>query len=581
MNSPANAPAPEPAPNPSGKKKLFGERLVEAGIISAQQLDLALRQQQRKGGLIGQVLVELGFVEARKVAECVAKEAQVPLVDVTMQRAEDAALKRIPYYMARQFVALPLSLQGQILTVALANPFNIFAVDALQNESGLAVEVVTAPETDIINGIEKYYSSAENIEATIAKAMDVSNLEVPEDESIFNLTEADAAEAPVIRLVSHILMRAVDQGASDIHFEPEERIMRIRTRIDGVLFQDILIPKVMQSAVCTRLKILAELDVAETRLPQDGRATLRVRGKQINLRVSSLPTRHGENIVIRVLSSDPSLLRLRALGFAEDVYEKYNDLLNRPFGVILVTGPTGSGKTTTLYAALNELPTMELSIFTLEDPIEYQMAVIRQTQIREDVGLTFAAGLRALLRQDPDVILVGETRDTETATLMVRAALTGHMVLSTLHTNDAAGAMPRLIDMGVEPYLLPASLIGIMAQRLVRMICPRCKQEVKSPEKLYDQMGLRPPKNLALRLYQGIGCQECRFSGHKGRQGIFELMLVDDKFHDPIVRRAGSPEYARIAREAGMRTMFEDGLIKASNGSTTLGELLRVIPTTE
>ena len=562
-------------------KKRFGERLVEAGVVSEQQVDLALRQQQKKGGLIGQILIELGFLSPRVVAEHVAKEAQVQLVDVTLLRVEEAALKLIPYYMARQFAALPLSVQSGVLTVALANPLNIFAVDALQKESGLAVEVVTGPEIDIVNLIEKSYSSAENIEVTIAKVMDETDLSAPVEERIFDLTEADSGDAPVIRLVSHILCRAVDQGASDIHFEPEERVMRIRTRIDGVLFQDILIPKAMQSAVTTRLKILAELDVAETRLPQDGRTTLRIRGKQVNLRVSSLPTTHGENIVIRVLSSDPSLLRLRALGFEDDVYEQFNELINRPYGVILVTGPTGSGKTTTLYATLNELPTMELSIFTLEDPVEYQMSVIRQTQIREDVGLTFAAGLRALLRQDPDVILVGETRDTETATLMVRAALTGHMVLSTLHTNDAAGAMPRLIDMGVEPYLLPASLIGIMAQRLVRVICSRCKQEVKSPEKVFEQVGVRPLKGMQMSLFQGIGCPECRFSGHKGRQGIYELMLVDERFHDPIVKRAGAPEYQRISREGGMRTMFEDGLLKATNGVTTLGELLRVIPSND
>ena len=572
----------EPIPNKdAAPKKRFGEVLMEAGVLSQQQLDLALRQQAKKGGLIGQVLIELGFVTPRIVAEHVAREAQVQLVDLSMLRVEESALKLVPYYMARQFGAMPMAVQDKLLTVALANPFNVFAVDALQKESGMAVEVVTAPEADIYNLIEKSYSSTENIEVTIGKVMDESDLDTPQTEKIFDITEADSGDAPVIRLVSHILCRAVDEGASDIHFEPEERIMRIRTRIDGVLFQDILIPKAMQSSVCTRLKILAELDVAETRLPQDGRTTLRVRGKQVNLRVSSLPTMHGENIVIRVLASDPSLLKLRALGFGDDVYEQFNEMINRPYGVILVTGPTGSGKTTTLYAALNELPTMELSIFTLEDPVEYQMPVIRQTQIRDDVGLTFAAGLRALLRQDPDVILVGETRDTETATLMVRAALTGHMVLSTLHTNDAAGAMPRLIDMGVEPYLLPASLIGIMGQRLVRVICPRCKQEVKSPEKVFEQVGIRPAKTMQLKLFQGTGCTECRFSGHKGRQGIYELMLVDEKFHDPIVKRAGAPEYQRIAREAGMRTMFEDGLLKATSGVTTLGELLRVIPSND
>jgi type II secretory ATPase GspE/PulE/Tfp pilus assembly ATPase PilB-like protein len=316
--------------------------------------------------------------------------------------------------------------------------------------------------------------------------------------------------------------------------------------------------------------------VAESRVPQDGRATVSVGGRQINLRVSSLPTAWGENIVVRILDPSAQVLNFKQLGFEDDTLALFREAVNKPYGVILVTGPTGSGKTTTLYAVLSEVSTMDYSTFTLEDPIEYRMPLIRQTQIKEEIDLTFSNGLRALLRQDPDIILVGETRDTETAQLMVRAALTGHLVFSTLHTNDAPGAIPRLVDMGVEPYLLPSSLIAVLAQRLVRTVCEKCKEEVPEPERAFEQLKLTPPPGLPVKLWRGAGCPECKHSGFKGRQGIFELMMVDERFHDPIVHHAGAPEYLRLARETGMRTMFEDGLRKAVQGRTTLEELLRV-----
>src|SRR5262249_50136165 len=369
--------------------------------------------------------------------------------------------------------------------------------------------------------------------------------------------------------------------------EPEERMMRVRTRLDGVLFQDVLIPKAMQSAVTTRMKILADLDLAETRVPQDGRATIIVGGRQVNLRVSSLPTNHGENIVARILDPNNQILNLPALGFAPDTETQFREVVHKPYGVVLVTGPTGSGKTTTLYTVLQEVSTMDVSTFTLEDPIEYRMSLVRQTQIHEEAGLTFSGGLRALLRQDPDIILVGETRDTETAQLMVRAALTGHLVFSTLHTNDAPGAIPRLLDMGVDAFLLPASLLAVLGQRLVRTICPHCKEEVKDPERIFEELKIDPPNlsalnsafctpHSAIQLCKGAGCSACNNSGYKGRVGIYELMILDERYHDPIIHRSGAPEYLRLAREKGMRTMFEDGLLKAMQGMTTVEELLRV-----
>jgi type IV pilus assembly protein PilB len=377
--------------------------------------------------------------------------------------------------------------------------------------------------------------------------------------------------------VRQIITRAINSGASDIHFEPEENMLRVRTRLDGVLFQDILVPKAMQSAVLTRMKILADLDLAETRVPQDGRSTIIVGGRQVNLRISSLPTNYGENIVARILDPSVQNLSFTSLGMLPDMEEKFRKVINEAYGVVLVTGPTGSGKSTTLYTVLQEVSTMEVSTFTLEDPIEYRMPLVRQTQIREEVGLTFSAGLRALLRQDPDIILVGETRDTETAQLMIRAALTGHLVFSTLHTNDAPGAIPRLLDMGVDAFLLPASLLAVVGQRLVRRVCVSCREEVKDPETVFQKLGVKIPAGLEkLQLWRGAGCPLCKGSGYKGRIGIYELMNLDDRFHDPIVQRRGAPEFLKLAQENGMRTMFEDGIIKATQGHTTLEELLRV-----
>ncbi|HYV27985.1 MAG TPA: ATPase, T2SS/T4P/T4SS family, partial [Candidatus Eisenbacteria bacterium] len=539
----------------------FDERLLAAGVLTQAQLDLARREQKRKGGLLGPTLVQLGFLTGEVLSDFLAKEAEAEAVNLNRVAIDRSVLQLVPADLARRFRAMPVSRANHTLTVALADPFNVVAIDALHEVTGLGIEVVTAPERDILNCLDLHYRTGDTIEQSIDKILEEKAEETaqPLEEVLTQLGDTDD-DAPVIRLVSQIITGAVNSGASDIHFEPEERLMRIRTRVDGVLYQDALIPKAMQSAVTTRMKILADLDVAETRLPQDGRATVSVGGRQVNLRVSSLPTAFGENVVARILDPSAQMVTLQSLGFAPDVEQLFKSAVNEPYGVVLVTGPTGSGKTTTLYAVLREVATMEVSTFTLEDPIEYRMSLVRQTQVKEEIGLTFSNGLRALLRQDPDVILVGETRDTETAQLMVRAALTGHLVFSTLHTNDAPGAIPRLIDMGVEPYLLPASLVAVLAQRLVRTICEKCREPVKHPEKVFEELKLLPPEGFPMQLWRGAGCSECKQSGYRGRKGIFELMIVDERFHDAIVRRAGAPEYLRLARENGMRTMFEDGL---------------------
>ena len=559
--------------------KRLGERLLESGHISQTQLDLALREQKRRGGLIGQVLVGLGFVSQEIISAFVAKESATKFVNVNRCVINKAVLQLVAFETAKRLKALPLSVEDGTLTVALADPCDVVAIDTLQQVTGLALEIVSAPERDILNCLELHYGAGGSVEQSIERAMDEQGQDDPKAPRR-KLGEVNAAEAgvdaPIIRLVDQIIARAVSLRASDIHFEPEEKTMRIRMRVDGVLYQDVLVPKSMQSPVIARLKIMADLDVTEQRMPQDGRATVFAGRREINLRVSSLPTAHGENVVLRILDSAAQGVTLLGLGFAPRDYEFFRAAVNRPHGVVLVTGPTGSGKTTTLYAVLKEIASLEVSTFTLEDPIEYRTPLVRQTQIKEEIGLTFGIGLRALLRQDPDVILVGECRDTETAQLMVRAALTGHLVFSTLHTNDAAGAIPRLIDMGVEPYLLPAALVAVLAQRLVRTICPDCKQPVPDPAAAFAELKLEPPAGVPLRLWKGAGCAECKQSGYRGRQALFELMLLDERFHDPIVRRAGAPDYFRLARERGMQTMFEDGLRQVLAGSTTIEEVLEV-----
>ena len=561
--------------SPRAPKRL-GERLLEAGHISQTQLDLALREQKRRGGLIGQVMVGLGFVSQDIISAFVAKESETKMVNVNRCVIDKAVLQLVAFETAKRLKALPLSQENGSLTVALADPCDVVAIDTLQQLTGLTVEVVSAPERDILNCLELHYGAGGSIEQSIEQAMDEQVLDDAEvSRRPGKVNPADVGvDAPIIRLVDQIIARAVSLRASDIHFEPEEKTMRIRMRIDGILYQDVLVPKSMQSPVIARIKIMANLDVTEQRMPQDGRATVYAGRREINLRVSSLPTAHGENLVLRILDSAAQGVSLLGLGFSPRDYELFREAVRRPHGVVLVTGPTGSGKTTTLYAVLKEITSLEVSTFTLEDPIEYRMPLVRQTQIKEEIGLTFGVGLRALLRQDPDIILVGECRDTETATLMVRAALTGHLVFSTLHTNDAAGAMPRLIDMGVEPYLLPASLVAVLAQRLVRTICPDCKRPVADPAAVFAELKLEPPQDAPLRLWKGAGCKECKQSGYRGRQAIFELMVLDESFHDPIVRRAGAPEYFRLARGKGMHSMFEDGLRQVFAGNTTIEEVL-------
>ena len=504
MNGPVPAAASAAVPAASAKRPL-GERLLAAGLISRPQLDLALREGRRQGKMLGESLIALGFVTAEALTSSLADEANSEVVDVATAVVDDAVLALVPHELAKRHRALPVRRDGDILTVVLSNALNVVAIDALERATGLRLDVATAPEADLTDAIERHYAQRSSIEETIDSIM---------REGILGDSEEDDAQATgMIRLVEEILALGVKARATDIHLEQEERILRVRIRVDGILRQEVLIPVALGPALAARVKVIAGLNVSEKRVPQDGRINFKFGRREVDLRVSTLPTQFGESIVMRILEKSNIHVRFDALGLQPESATRLLEAVARPHGMVLVTGPTGSGKTTTLYTVLSQVDAMQLSVFTLEDPIEYGLPLIRQTQVKPDIGLTFASGLRALLRQDPDVILLGEIRDAETAQLAVRAALTGHLLLSTLHTNDAIGAIPRLVDMGIEPYLLTSALAAIVGQRLVRKICSGCQQEVPDPaaefERLRKVLGELSPGPL----WMGAGCNLCRSSG--------------------------------------------------------------------
>ena len=494
------------------------------------------------------------------------------MADSSQLRVDRELIELITLSQARRFRLVPLARQNGSVTVAMADPTDVLATDQIRQIVGDDLEVLVASEREILNALDACERRTLERPAALTRWLEEAPRErSPELDSVKPIQKSD--DAPVIQLVEEILERAVEAGASDVHFEPAETCLRVRLRLDGLLYPDVLLPRPLQSAVSARLKILGDLDVAESRRPQDGRSSISSRRRRTNLRISTLPTQHGESVVVRLLPADSVLPTVSSLELPPDLEEQLRRSFRQPHGAVIVTGPTGSGKSTTLYAVLNELNQPDTAVFTLEDPVEMPMDGVRQTQILEEAGLTYSAALRALLRQDPDVILVGETRDTETAQLMVRAALTGHVILTTLHTNDAAGAVPRLIDMGVEPGLLPGSLNAILAQRLVRRLCPACREPVADPKAMWSAVeGLRASA-LEPRAWQARGCSDCRQSGYRGRLGIFELLVPDERFHDLIVGRASRAEVIRRARELGMRSLFENGIPRVWSGNTSWEEL--------
>jgi len=564
----------------------LGDLLVREKVISPEQLEQALATQRQGGGRLGSVLVKLGFLNDEDVTNFLSRQYGVPAINLQYFEIDPQVVKLIPYETAKRYQILPLSRVGASLTIAMVDPTNVFAIDDIKFMTGFNIEPVVASETTILDGIERAYNSAppeESLESVVAQfSEDESAVELQEEDGDLSLDDLEKAadEAPVVKLVNMILREAVKRKASDIHIEPYEKEYRVRYRVDGMLASVMSPPMRMKDAITSRVKIMAKLDISEKRLPQDGRIMLRMaidgRKKQLDYRVSSLPTLWGEKIVLRLLDKENLRLDMTQLGFEQESLEKFQKAILKPYGMVLVTGPTGSGKTNTLYSAISLLNKPDTNIMTAEDPVEFQLAGVNQVQMKEQIGLNFAAALRSFLRQDPNIILVGEIRDFETAEIAIKAALTGHLVLSTLHTNGAPETISRLMNMGIEPFLVATSVHMIVAQRLVRRICKECREEVPLPPQAMLEAGFTPQevKNGA-KVFKGRGCTVCNGSGYKGRAGLYEVMEVDDEIRELILVGASVVELKKKAIERGMITLRRSGLIKAMDGVTTLEEVAR------
>src|SRR5437867_6066897 len=551
---------------PGGRKPL-GQSLVEQGHLSADGLARALEEQRRTGQALREVLLRLELVQEQAILDYYEEQLGIPRMDLTTYVLEPEIVRLVPERIERQFKLVPLFKIGNTLTIAMVDPLDIVALDEVKLATGLEVEVVVSPEPHVREAVDRYHPLGGGLELLVREQ---GQRQSGGGEDTVVRAEEDG---PVIRFVNAVVNQAVREGASDLHFEPDEANLRIRYRVDGILREASIQSKSIHASVVSRVKIMAQLDIAERRLPQDGRARVEISGKEYDLRVSTFPTIHGENVVLRVLDKTSALLGTAELGLAPEPLQDLARMVERPNGIVLVTGPTGSGKTTTLYSCIGKINTVERNIVTLEDPVEYHIPSIRQTQVDPDIGLTFSRGLRALLRQDPDVIMVGEIRDSETAEIAVRSALTGHLVLSTLHTNDAAGALPRLLDMKIEPFLLSSAMLGVVAQRLVRRVCEKCRRRSAPPAEALEELGAGAIKG---EFVVGAGCMACGQTGYRGRLGIFEVLVVTDEIRDLIVSRASTEELARAARRGGMQSLRDDALRKAARGVTTLQEVTRV-----
>jgi type IV pilus assembly protein PilB len=558
----------------------LGALLVSANLISEVQLQQALAKQKKEGGRLGSNLVEMGFINEDGLIAFLSQQYGIPSVDVANFEIDSEVIRLIPSEVAQKYMIIPINRTGSTLTIAMVDPSNVFAIDDVKFMSGYNVEPVVASEGSIKEAIDKYYDSADMLQTVMQDIQEEVDFDVIEDESEMDIDLGEikqaVEDAPVVKLVNLILAEAIKQGASDVHIEPYEKDFRVRYRIDGVLYEVMAPPKRLKDALTSRLKIMAELDIAERRLPQDGRIKLKMRGKEVDLRVSTLPTLFGEKVVMRILDKSNLMLDMTQLGFEPEALRKLEDAIFSPYGMVLVTGPTGSGKSTTLYSALGQINKPDLNIMTAEDPVEYNLFGINQVQMKEEIGLNFAAALRSFLRQDPDVIMVGEIRDYETAEIGVKAALTGHLVLSTLHTNDAPSTVNRLLNMGIEPFLVASSVILIMAQRLARRICSACKQQVEIPEKTLIDMGLTPKQAAEITCYQGTGCSNCNNTGYKGRIGLYEIMAIDDKTRELILEGASAAEIKQAAIANGMKSLRMSGIQKLIEGESTVDEILRV-----
>ncbi len=562
--------------NPASMSRL-GDLLVARKYITDEQLRSALEMQKQGGRnkLLGEILVELECCSEDQIVECLAAEYGVPYAKLEARLYDPKIVEVLPREYIENNLVLPLFIIRGMLTIAVSEPSNLFLIDEIRSLSSLDVQIVAATPRDIRRMITSLPNSKVFVIDDIIEDSETGDVTLIEEaiEDIGDVEEI-AGQSPVIRLVNYIIFNAVKQGASDVHIEAAERCVRIRYRVDGRLHKALEVPKHLLNAVSSRIKIMASLDISERRLPQDGRVNVLLEGRKIDLRVSTFPTTRGEKTVIRVLDTRSISLKLEDLGFAEDVLGTFQQNIRAPNGIILATGPTGSGKTTTLYAALNAISSMENNVCTVEDPIEYHLPLINQSQVQEKIGLTFSEALRTLLRQDPDVIMVGEVRDEETARTAIQAALTGHLVFSTLHTNNACSAITRLVNMGVEPYLIGAALNMVLAQRLVRRICSKCRQPYEPPRplrKTLERMGFDCDE-----FHKGVGCRSCRNTGYRGRIGIHELLLITDEMRDAIVANPSSSHLRKLATRHGMVDLRADGFRKVREGITTVEEILYI-----
>ena len=588
----------------------LGELLVRKNLISQEQLKKALEAQKQNGNRFETNLVKLGFIKEDEILSFLSAQYRVPSIKISKIEINPNVIKLIPASTAKKDFIIPTNRVGSKLTLAMVDPSNMFVIDEIKFMTGFHVEPVVASETDIIDAIKKYYGGsglagmgtatfqADDYSLEDGKAMAANNSLLVDDD-VINVEDFDALvhgavdnvevvesqqtlegmeqiEGPIIKIVNGILIKAIKLGASDVHFEPYERTFRIRYRIDGVLMRAMSLPIQIKNAVVSRLKIMANLDIAERRLPQDGRIKLRLgKAREMDFRVSTVPTLVGEKVVLRLLDKSALQLDLSKLGFEESSLQDLKKSIHRPVGMILVTGPTGSGKTTTLYSVLSELNKETQNIITAEDPIEYNFMGINQVQMHEEIGLTFASTLRSFLRQDPDIIMVGEIRDFETAQIAIQAALTGHLVLSTVHTNDAPGTVTRLIDMGIEPFLISSAVIMILAQRLIRKICTECREAVRVHPQLLIDLGVPPDEVKSFPSYRGKGCAICSGTGYKGRLGLYEVMPIKEEVKELILARASTTEIKKEAIRMGMKTLRQSGIHKIKAGVTTIEEVLR------
>lgn len=561
------------------KTRDWTEILIRRGVIGPDQL----KEAQRVGGAVEDSLVKLGYAEAEDIMKAKAEQHGLPFIELREIEIPPSVIELVPESLARENIVMPLAQGSGTIKVIMHDPLGFETIEKLRFVLNREIEVALAPKEAIVEAINKYYGRSsgetESVDSMLQEftdtAIDFAEDAGPGGKSGTTVT-LEEGDAPVIKLVHLIIQEAVTMRASDIHIEPFADRVRIRYRIDGVLMERDSAPRRLLAAIVSRLKIMGSIDIAEKRRPQDGRIKILVAGKDIDLRVSILPTTHGQSVVMRILDRDNIKVGLQDLGFADDDFARFKTMVKRPNGILLVTGPTGSGKTTTLYAALNELNRPDVKIITAEDPVEYYLPGVNQCEVKAKIGMTFARIIRAMLRQNPNILLVGEIRDLETAETAIQASLTGHLVFSTLHTNDAPSAITRLVDIGIQPFLVASSVLAIMAQRLVRKVCPKCKVRYEPPAHILAGLGLRPELAKKANFMKGKGCNNCNKKGYRGRMGIFELMTLTTQIREMTFKGESTQVIRRLARKQGMRTLFEDGIIKAIKGQTTLDEVLRI-----